>query len=121
MIDNDQRSLAIEQALQTYPFPAFRRLALYYQAQTKGSGIPRLKDLDLMQFYKIADRLVLIDLEGDLDGDHRFRWRMAGTSLRSLVGIEMTDRYLDEVAEARTAEEGAKSYRHVLRTGEPHA
>ena len=56
-----------------------------------------------MKICKIAARLVMVDLEGDLDGERRFRWRMAGTALRVLVGFEMTGRYLDEAAAPGTA------------------
>lgn len=120
VLTGDERATAIAQILDAYPHAAFRCLADYYLMQSKGDALPVRATFDMMAIYKIAERLVLIDLEGEVDGFHRFKWRYAGTGLRRLVGVEMTGRYLDDVAEPDNARMAATIYREMIETRAPH-
>ena len=102
-----------------YP-PSFAKLVDYY-ARQGGGAAPRLSDIELMDIYDLVPDMVLIDLEGALEGAHRFRWRLAGGNLGHVIGLEMTGRYLDEIAAPATAAEADETYCRVLKTGEWHA
>jgi len=121
LIAGEQRVRTLDAILKQFPNPAFRRLTYFYLAHSKDGEPPCIGDIDLMEIYKIADRLVLIDLEGDVAGKHRFKWRLAGTALRQIVGLELTGQYLDDVAEEKTANEAGRIYCQVLTNGAPHA
>ncbi len=100
--------------------PAFRKLHDFWSSHCIDGRPPCLNALDLMEIYDVASDLVIIDLEGELDSVHRYRWRYAGNNLRFLVGVEMTSKYLDEIATPEMAEISDRVYGQILRTLEPH-
>mgnify|MGYP003979458289 FL=1 len=88
-------------------------------ACTSDEDCPKLRALNLMDVYLIAPRLVIIDVEGDAP-DRRFRWRYAGTGIRYLTGVEMTNRYADEMFTNHAREQCNAVYGGICDTGQPH-
>jgi hypothetical protein len=82
--------------------------------------IPKLRDLDLMDIYSIAPNIVIIDMEGGGDG-RRFLWRYAGSGIRHLTGMEITNRYVDEIYDPDAKERCEEIYNNVCETHQPHA
>jgi len=109
-----------DEIFEKYPHESFRRLYNFWTRHGSPDGPARLAGLDLMEIYPIVPMLVLVDLEGEMTGEHRFKWRLAGTLLRNLVGVEMTGRYLDEIATPEMTVLSDETYCGILRTREPH-
>ena len=110
----------LDEILEAYPIFAFSELAAFWRRHADG-GLPRLADLDLMEIYRLMPLCVIIDREGPLDGKHIYRWRLAGTEIRILMGIEITGLTLGDVFPEKSALRTGSIYAQVLRSGEPHA
>jgi hypothetical protein len=113
---------ALDDILTEFPFDSFRVLAAFWRESAGDAGeLPVIDDLDLVKAWKIASRLVVLDLHGPLEGAHRYRWRYAGTMLRDLAGFEMTGCFDDEVFPSDRLKDMRTVYDEMLRTGAPHA
>ncbi|MEQ8665065.1 MAG: PAS domain-containing protein [Rhodospirillales bacterium] len=110
----------LDEILEAYPIRAFAELAAFWRRHA-GDAIPRLHELDLMEIYRLMPVTVLVDLEGPLDGRHVYRWRLAGTEIRLLMGIEITGLTLGDVFPAESVVRTDGLYTDVLKTGRPHA
>lgn len=111
----------LDAILEDHPYPEFRELAAVWRRHGGGDTLPRRRSIDLMDTYRIAANLVVLDLEGDFDGVCRFRWRYAGSALRTLAGMEITGRYDADVFHPEHLDRLRTVYADILRTGQPHA
>lgn len=77
-----------------------RALHAYWQGLNRGPGTPLADDFKLMDIYKLASRLLLIDAVHADDGRLRHRYRYVGTkivSYRVLRGLkDHTGTFADE-------------------------
>lgn len=104
----------------------FRRMFGYWKARHHADGgLPALRDIDLMDLYDIAPRVLILDQEAAtpevaaLGLPARFRWRFVGTAFRDVFGVELTGRYLDQTHPPERAEESTTAYLNALRTRGP--
>ena len=95
--------------------PDFDRLISYWRRKiVPPEDIPRRTAIDLMELRVIAPRMVLIDRETGEPGSSLYKWRFSGTFLRDIIGVEMTGRYLHEVADTETLRQTIEAYDSVV-------
>lgn len=82
-------------------------------------GVPHLRDLDLMKFYDIADRMIVADRVGRIP-DETYRWRFAGSTMRDIWDMELTGKTLHETHDAATTRAAVEVYRNMASNGLPH-
>ena len=93
----------------------------YWETGTSvDGGMLRLTDIDLMDWYKLAPHMVIIDCLDSETVSGRYRWRFAGTALRDFFGYEVTGKFLDQILSGRTLTKCEHAYRHIKMTGTPH-
>lgn len=71
-----------------------RELFGYWQGKLAGRRMPARRDIDPVEVPRLLPNLMLADV---VDGGRRIRFRLAGTAIREIAGIELTGRYLDEI------------------------
>ena len=63
----------------------YRTLIDFWRAKKPADEpAPRFRDIDLMDLYTIAARLVIVDVETGAGSDRVYRWRYAGSALRDV-------------------------------------
>lgn len=67
----------------------------YWEAKRGGRALPARRDLDPVEFPRLLPVVTLADIEPD---PFRVRYRLAGTMVVETAGMEITGRYLDEIA-----------------------
>ena len=75
--------------------PRLRHLLAYWEDKRQARTMPRRADIDPMELGKKL--LPFIALTDVVDGGKRFRFRLCGTGLASLAGLDLTGRYIDEL------------------------
>jgi hypothetical protein len=75
--------------------PRLRRLLAIWQDRRGTRDMPSRADIDPMALGK--DLLPWIALTEVIDGGARFRFRLCGTGLAQIAGLELTGRYIDEL------------------------
>ncbi|MGJ3259014.1 MAG: PAS domain-containing protein [Rhodospirillales bacterium] len=99
----------------------YRTLIDFWRAKKPADKpAPCLHDVDLMDLYAIASKLVIVDIETGTGGERAYRWRFAGTALRDFIGIELTGRYLHDTADETTNRDTAAIYAEIARNGGHH-
>lgn len=71
-----------------------RDLFLYWQGKLAGRRMPARRDIDPTEIPQLLPHVMLVDV---VDGGRRIRFRLAGTAIRDITGLELTGRYLDEI------------------------
>jgi hypothetical protein len=80
---------AAELDLKTAPYPDLMRMLAYWESKRKGRLAPRRADLDPAEIVEFLPRVMLADVRHDpLD----FRYRLSGTGILDLHGMELTGR-----------------------------
>ena len=76
--------------------PDIRLFHDYYEAMRRRRGrLPRLRAIDPVEIPRLLARLVLVDL---YQGDRfRPRYRLTGTEIDRLMGVNLSGRFYDEV------------------------
>ncbi len=103
-------------------------LHAYWQGLNLGAGMPLAESFQLMDVYKMASRLLLLDVVPAADGRLRHRYRYVGTkivSYRLLRGLkDHTGTFVDEAPRYYSGEYLTDSYQRctveavpVLTTG----
>ncbi len=77
------------------PVPMLRELYLYWRSKKNGRMMPVRDDIKPGELVRLLSRIILIDVEPN---SWRFRFRLIGTSVVSLMGADYTGAYLDEIA-----------------------
>ena len=99
----------------------YRTLIDFWRAKKPADEpAPRFRDIDLMDLYTIAARLIIVDVETGAGSDRVYRWRYAGSALRDFIGIELTGRYLHDTADAATTRDTSKIYAEIAQNGGHH-
>jgi len=78
---------AVELDIAANPYPDLRRLHAYWAGKQQGRFAPRRLDIDPIDMVEVLPRIMLIDIEQEpLD----FRYRLAGTGICSVHGVDPT-------------------------------
>lgn len=85
----------------------------------EGGRVPQIRDIDLMDFYDIADRMIIADRVGEIP-DETYRWRFAGSTFRQIWDMELTGKYLHETHDAETTSAAIEVYRNMAANSLPH-
>jgi hypothetical protein len=72
-----------------------KRLLEYWEDKRGANDMPTRADIDPMTIGK--DLLPWIALIEVIDGGARFRFRLCGTGLAGIAGLDLTGRYIDEL------------------------
>jgi hypothetical protein len=76
-------------------FPRFRHLYDYWHGIRGARAMPSRRDIDPLDLKGLLGWLLLIDVEW---APLRFRFRLIGTEIVAIRGVDLTGRYLDESA-----------------------
>jgi len=74
--------------------PQLARLYNYWDDKRGNRAMPTRSDIDPMELRPLLPNLALIDVE---ENPHRYRYRLVGTELVTILGQELTGKYLDEM------------------------
>lgn len=78
--------------------PRLRRLYEYWLGKARGRLFPARADLDPVDFPYILGYVTLVDITAQRPGKpRRYRFRLDGSHLTAISGIDYTSRYLDEL------------------------
>jgi hypothetical protein len=75
--------------------PRLKRLLTYWDSKRGTNEMPTRADIDPATIGK--DLLPWIALTEVIDGGARFRFRLCGTGLAGIAGLDLTGRYIDEL------------------------
>jgi hypothetical protein len=90
----------------------------YWRAIRGLRTAPNVEDLDVLQIPRSVLPLIsLVDIE--YDPEPRFRWRLIGTAITTVLQRDMTGRYWDEIYSEDVFNLFAEPTKNVLRTGKP--
>jgi hypothetical protein len=98
--------------------PMLRRVYEYWQVQRRGRELPSRSDIDPLDLGFALGNITLIDVLYD---PLRFRYRLHGSVIVERVGIDMTGKLVDEVAEPERRAFILENYRTVVATRQPLA
>lgn len=90
-----------------------------YWSSLAGGVAPERAAFDVFEVRSLIPNILLCDLEFS---PFRVRYRLSGTSVDEMTGVNLTGRYLDEFADgsyANSVEQISAHYEHVSRTGLP--
>lgn len=85
--------------------PAISAIYDFWSARCRDGRIPGRRDIDMVDIPRaLLPDLLLFDVV-EADGARRFRYRLVGSDIERVAGIDPTGRFLDEIIPAdRTAE-----------------
>jgi hypothetical protein len=93
-----------------------QRLFAYWQAKRGGRLFPAKRDIDPVEFPFILGYVTLVDVERD---PRRYRFRLDGSILVALSGMDYTGRRLDELPGEEYVAFNKETYDRVVDSGEP--
>lgn len=76
------------------PVPMLRELYRYWLSKKHGEIIPARDDIKPSELVALLSNIILIDVEPN---SWRFRLRLVGTNVVSIMGADYTGRYLDQM------------------------
>lgn len=92
--------------------PRIRRFADYWNARKAGRAVPSRQDIEPADLKELLPYMMVVEIEAE---PFRILYRLAGTRVVEMNGIELTGRYLDEFThdEATYADQGIAAYREA--------
>jgi hypothetical protein len=102
--------------------PRIQEFHTYWQDHHDDNGeMPGLVDMDLMQIYKLAPWITILDVVPGDKPSLQFKWRYAGTQLYAILfGVELTGQFVHSHSDAEWAGQVQACYEHVVSTSSPH-
>lgn len=94
-----------------------RRLFAYWLEKRGDRPFPTKTAIDPVEFPYILGYVTLVDVE---QAPRRYRFRLDGSILVELSGMDYTGRYLDELPGAEYVAFIKETYDRVVDSGEPH-
>ncbi len=87
-----------------------------------GDGLPpRRTQFDPSAVKRILSSIVMFDVEYGADGaPSRYRYRLAGSMHRDVLGRDVTGLYLEDVNAPQSVADSLIVYRRIVESGEPH-
>ena len=99
--------------------PATVAVREYWQSRfAEAGGVPRYRDVDLMDLYRVAHLLTIKDV---VDGGEDFLIRYWGTELRRALGFEGTGMRIGELEPEQMRENLIERYRRICATKVPES
>ena len=95
-----------------------RHLHDYWRERCAGAEMPPREAIDPLDFRYILGYVTLVDVE---PAPRRYRFRLDGSILASLSGMDYTGKYLDELGMPDYCAFIAASYDRVVDHGKPYA
>jgi hypothetical protein len=74
--------------------PELLRLYDYWNAKRRGRPMPTRQDIDPLELRPLLPHIALIEVE---QNPRRYRYRLVGTQLVSILGQDVTGKYLDQM------------------------
>ncbi|MGH6893548.1 MAG: PAS domain-containing protein, partial [Dongiaceae bacterium] len=94
-----------------------RRLLAYWLAKRGDRLFPAKAEIDPVDFPYVLGYVTLVDVEND---PRRYHFRLDGSILVELSGMNYTGRYLDELPMEEYAKFIQETYDRVVDSGEPY-
>ena len=94
------------------------RLLDYWRMRSADAAMPLPSAIDPVDFAYILGYITLVDVEA---APRRYRYRLDGSNLARISGIDYTGRYQDELGMPEYTRFVAASYDRVVETGQPYA
>lgn len=95
--------------------PVSRRFYAYWQSlAARRGGIPLREDLDPAAIPALLPHIFIVEKIRD---SGRFFFRLSGTGIREIMGIENTNRFLDELLHGEDLESVSGMFEQVLEQG----
>jgi hypothetical protein len=67
-------------------------LYAYWLEKKEDRAMPRREDIDPGEISQLLPHIMVVDVDGD-----KFRYRMVGSALDGVIGVNATGRYIDEM------------------------
>jgi|SRR5215813_6336174 len=96
--------------------PQLRTLAELWMSKRHGDGVPCRSDFSDDDLRPWFGNLLMVDV---VEGPHRFRFRLMGTSLVDAAHRELTGKFFDEADISGYEPDVLDDYAEVVRTGAP--
>jgi hypothetical protein len=96
--------------------PQLRTLAELWASKRKGDAIPCRSDFSDEDLRPWFGHMLMVDV---VEGPHRFRFRLMGTSLVDAASRELTGKFFDEADTSGYDSDVLEDYAEVLRTKAP--
>ncbi|HWT97899.1 MAG TPA: PAS domain-containing protein [Terriglobales bacterium] len=95
-----------------------RQFEAYWQTKRGGRTMPRRRDIDPAELKPILPWMLVVEIEPD---PFRVLYRLAGTKVVEMNGIELTGRYLDSLDDegANFTAQGIAAYHQVWTSQQP--
>jgi hypothetical protein len=81
--------------------PPLRELYDYWSGKRCGRVMPTREDIDPVDIPRLLPNLMLLEVHAAQPaaetGPYRFRFRLAGTAICQIAGVDLTGRWLDEM------------------------
>ena len=102
--------------------PRFGDFHAYWDSLKKpAGGMPALSDINLMDIYKLAPWIVILDVISGENPSTQFRWRYVGTQLReTLFAVELTGQFVHNLSNLNWAELIQDCYEKMVSNPSPH-
>jgi hypothetical protein len=98
--------------------PRLKRLYAYWQGRCAGTAMPMRSAVDPLDFRYILGYVTLVEVELS---PRRYRFRLDGSILAMLSGMDYTGKYLDELGMPDYIDFVAASYDRVIDLRRPYA
>lgn len=93
----------------------------YWVSKMKNGHLPGRQNIDPVEIPSLLSNTVLIDVHHDDAGStHRYKYRLAGSAIAEVLGIELTGQWLHEFYDQATASEIREIFEHVVNNSEPY-
>jgi hypothetical protein len=96
--------------------PQLRTLAELWASKRRGDALPSRSDFADEDLRPWFGNLLMVDV---VEGPHRFRFRLMGTSLVDAAHRELTGKFFDEADISGYEQDVLDDYAEVVRTGTP--
>ncbi len=96
----------------------YKQLLALWQSKRAGRRYPARSDFDVLELRPWLGDLELVEVERTDDGGYRYRYRLVGTRITDIDGIDATGRHADEIF-IDNYSNVVDEYDEVLETGEP--
>ncbi len=97
--------------------PRLLHFAGYWEKKRAGRSVPIRQDIDPLELKELLPHLIVVEIEAPF----RVLYRLAGTLIVEMNGIELTGRYLDDLSdvEASYVEQLMAAYRLAWENQQP--
>jgi hypothetical protein len=95
-----------------------RQFAAYWQSKITAGAVPHRRDIDPADLKSLLPWLMIVEIEAD---PFRVLYRLVGTKVVQMNGVELTGRYLDELEDdgANFTQQGIAAYRQAWTQQQP--